>query len=51
MDEIGVFEGGGYAAKGVYRPAYDCLMNTFNADHFCPVCRNAIRKMILFYTR
>ena len=48
--QTGVFEGGGYAAKGVYRPAYDCLMNTFKGDHFCDVCSEAIEKMILFYS-
>lgn len=46
----GVFEGGGYAAKGVYRPAHDCLMNTFNGEEFCPVCKRAIERMILFYS-
>jgi hypothetical protein len=46
----GVFEGGGYAAKGVYRPAHDCLMNTFKGNEFCPVCKRAIEKMILFYS-
>jgi len=50
IDNIGVFEGGGYAAKDVYRPAYDCLMNTFNGNDFCEVCRKAIEKMILFYS-
>jgi len=46
----GVFEGGGYASEGVYRPGYDCLMNTFKVDQFCEVCQEAIEKMILFYT-
>jgi len=50
INKTGVFEGGGYAAKGVYRPAHDCLMNSFNGDHFCEVCEKAIEKMILFYT-
>ncbi len=50
LDKTGVFEGGGYAAKGVYRPAYDCLMNSFEGDHFCEVCEQAIEQMILFYT-
>jgi hypothetical protein len=50
IGETGVFEGGGYAAKGVYRPAYDCLMNSFAGDHFCEVCELAIEKMIQFYT-
>jgi hypothetical protein len=47
--KTGVFEGGGYASKGVFRPSYDCLMNTFLVDQFCPVCQEAIERMILFY--
>lgn len=49
-DKTGVFEGGGYVAKGVYRPAHDCLMKSFQGDHFCQVCRNNIVKMIEFYS-
>lgn len=42
-DEPGVYEGGGYVAKGVYRPAQNCLMNNLHkTDKFCPVCRKAI---------
>jgi hypothetical protein len=47
---LGVFEGGGYVSKGVYRPAHDCLMNTFNGDKFCRACAEAIQEMIDFYT-
>ncbi len=50
IDEIGVFEGGGYEPKGMYRPKTDCLMKTFNGDKFCEVCQRAIEKMILYYT-
>lgn len=50
IDEIGVFEGGGYESKGVYRPKSDCLMKTFNGDTFCEVCQRAIERMILYYT-
>jgi len=50
-DKPGVFEGGGYVNKGVYRPEHDCLMNSFKGDKFCPVCERAIRKMIDFYTK
>lgn len=50
-DTLGVFEGGGYVAKGVYRPSYDCLMNTFRKEHFCGACERAIQKMIDFYTK
>ena len=47
--KIGVFEGGGYVTKGVYRPAYDCLMDSFNVNEFCDVCKKSIQKMIDFY--
>lgn len=48
---VGVFEGGGYSAKGVYRPMIDCLMHTFRGAHFCPVCTRAIEQMINFYSQ
>lgn len=50
-DSLGVFEGGGYTARGVYRPAVDCRMKTNGAPGFCPVCRRAIERMIECYTR
>ncbi|MEY8686826.1 IgA Peptidase M64 [Bacteroides sp. AN502(2024)] len=46
---VGVYEGGGYSAKGMYRPAYDCRMKTNQYPEFCPVCQRAIRRMIEFY--
>ncbi|MDO9257026.1 MAG: M64 family metallopeptidase [Bacteroidales bacterium] len=49
--KLGVYEGGGYVAKGVYRPASDCLMRTFRGNEFCPVCNAAIQKMLDFYTK
>ena len=45
---VGVFEGGGYVAKGVYRPMIDCLMHSNDAS-FCPVCQRAILQMIKRY--
>ncbi len=36
--QIGVYEGGGYQTKGVYRPYPDCRMKTNAAPVFCPVC-------------
>ena len=48
---VGVFEGGGYMAKGVYRPYIDCRMNTNEASGFCPVCQRAISRMIEYYTK
>jgi hypothetical protein len=47
--KTGLFEGGGYMAKGIFRPAYDCRMKSNGPDGFCEVCRAAIEKMILFY--
>lgn len=46
---IGVFEGAGYAAKGIYRPFQECTMKSVRYDAFCPVCRRAILQMIRFY--
>jgi len=48
---IGVFEGGGYMAKGVYRPYIDCKMKSNEASGFCPVCQRAISRMIEYYTK
>lgn len=47
---IGVYEGGGYQSKGVYRPYPDCRMKTNAAKAFCPVCQRAISRVIEFYT-
>ncbi len=48
---VGAFEGGGYVAKGVYRPQEDCQMNSLSVDNFCKVCKRAIQKMIDSYTK
>jgi hypothetical protein len=47
--QTGAFEGAGYAAKGLYRSAIDCIMFTKGAKPYCPVCEAAVRRMILFY--
>lgn len=47
---VGVYEGGGYSAKGIYRPADDCRMRTNEYPTFCPVCQRALRRIIEFYT-
>jgi len=46
---VGMFEGGGYEKSGIYSPYMDCRMGTNEAPGFCPVCQEAIRKMIRFY--
>lgn len=48
---IGLFEGGGYSAKGIYRSQIDCRMKSNDADGFCKVCQKTIREMIEFYIR
>ena len=47
-DGIGVFEGGGYLSKGIYRPMDHCMMR--DLKEFCPACQRAILKMIDYYT-
>lgn len=44
--KTGVFEGGGYMAKGIYSPMDDCRMKSNKPDSFCPVCQKAIGKAI-----
>ena len=46
-ERVGVYEGGGYVSKGVYRPWTNCLMNNLHAtDRFCPVCSEAITRYV-----
>ena len=47
---VGVFEGGGYQSKGVYRPAQECRMKINEVANFCPVCSRAIQRITDFYT-
>lgn len=51
LDKVGAFEGGGYLAKGVYRPCFDCSMKSIKYDYFCPVCSKAISDMVNFYAK
>ncbi len=44
--KLGVYEGGGYQSKGVYRPVQDCRMHTNKAPDFCPVCQRAILRLV-----
>ena len=48
--QVGVYEGGGYQSKGVYRPVQECRMKINEAPVFCPVCERAIRNMIDYST-
>ena len=49
--EIGVYEGGAYSSKGIYRGAFNCRMRTNHYPTFCKVCQHALRDLIDFYTR
>jgi len=46
----GLFEGGGYSAKGIFRPEMDCRMKSNGQKGFCSVCQKAIKEMIDYYT-
>ena len=47
----GLFEGGGYSAKGIFRPEMDCRMKSNATKGFCSVCREAVKQMIEFYIK
>ncbi|MFO0954168.1 MAG: M64 family metallopeptidase [Isosphaeraceae bacterium] len=46
VGQVGAFEGAGYASKGLYRPALDCIMFSKGTKPFCPVCARALRQVI-----
>ena len=46
---LGVYEGAGYCAKGVYRPAMHCMMRDYAP--FCPVCSERLVDIIEIYTK
>ena len=48
---VGVYEGGGYRAKGIYRPTDVCRMRNNTAERFCPVCERALERVILHQTK
>jgi len=47
--KVGAFEGAGYMSKGLYRPSINCIMFT-RTDYFCPVCREAMQRIIDSYS-
>lgn len=50
LPPVGLYEGGGYMSKGVWRGSFDCRMHTNTYPEFCPVCRRSIERIIRFYT-
>lgn len=49
-DVLGVFEGGGYVAKGVYRPYRTCTMKDGVYNLFCPVCTKTLIETFNYYS-
>ena len=49
--KAGLIEGGGYLAKGVWRGFDNCRMRTNEEPEFCLVCRQALIRLINFYTK
>lgn len=48
--KVGAFEGAGYSATGLYRPAMDCRMFSLSLAPYDPVCSKGIVRMIRFYS-
>ncbi len=46
---LGVYEGAGYHAKGIYRPTMHCMMRDYAP--FCPVCARRLNEVFDLYTR
>ena len=49
-DMLGVYEGAGYVAKGVYRPWQNCTMKEIIYNNFCPVCTRVLIDMFNYYS-
>ena len=49
--KAGLVEGGGYLSKGVWRGFENCRMRTNKEPEFCLVCKQALIRMIDFYTK
>ena len=47
---VGLYEGGGYRTKGIFRPTVVCRMRDNVATQFCEVCQRAIERIILYNT-
>ena len=46
---IGVFEGGGYVEKGVYRPTRNSIMKSFTSNEYNEVSKRIIRRVLETY--
>ena len=46
---LGVYEGAGYHAKGIYRPVMHCMMRDYAP--FCPVCSRRLNEVFDLYVK
>lgn len=46
---VGVYEGAGYHAKGIYRPVMHCMMRDYAP--FCPVCSRRLNEVFDLYVK
>ena len=51
QERVGLFQGGGYNLTDVYRGVQDCRMRTNENPEFCIVCKQALTRLIDFYTK
>lgn len=49
INAVGVYEGGGYQEKGIFRPYINCKMRALGYD-FCPVCQRTLTNVIKYYS-
>ena len=49
VGKVGAFEGAGYMSTGLFRPSINCIMFT-RTDYFCPVCQDAMLKVLKLYS-
>lgn len=47
---VGLFEGAGYKAKGLYRSSHDCIMFHKRDIPYCEACMRAVEQMIHYFT-
>ncbi len=49
LGKVGVYEGAGYCAQGMYRSELDCIMFSKGLKPFCGACRRGIREVAAQY--
>ena len=46
---VGLYEGGAYLSKGIYRASFNCRMRANDCPDFCPACALALEKIITYH--